>query len=163
MRYALAFFLAAVCLTAGAIATFAHISAVSLTSTSAPNAALAADTVPAPEVATPVVPTDADYARYAEADRSWREHNARPYTIAELRARGNGRRTPREAMQDRVFALTRRGDRAGAITALEQWVGTHRRDKESLLSLARLLNEVGRTNDAVVRYREILALHDHVN
>jgi Flp pilus assembly protein TadD len=163
MRYALAFLLAAVCLTAGAIVTFAHISAVSLTPGSMPNTAPAADTIPTPEVATPVVPTAADYARYAEADRAWRERFARRYSIAELRARGNGRRTPREAMQDRVFNLTRHADRAGAIKELESWVSSNPRDKESLLSLARLLNEVGRTSDAVVRYREFLALHDRVN
>jgi Flp pilus assembly protein TadD len=162
MRYALAFLLAAACLTAGAIATFAHISTVSLASVPAPNQ-LVADTVPSPGLATPTVPTAADYARYAEADRSWREKYARPYTIAELRARGNGTRTPREAMQDHVFNLTKRGDRGGAIKELERWVGGHPRDRESLLSLARLLNEVGRTNDAVVRYREILALNQHVN
>jgi DNA-binding SARP family transcriptional activator len=62
-------------------------------------------------------------------------------------------------MQDRVFKSTRRGDRAAAITELEQWVRAHPRDEESLLSLARLLNETGRTGDAVARYREILALH----
>ena len=162
MRYALAFLLAAACLTAGAVATFAHISAVSLTPAPAPNQ-LVADTVPTPEVATPAAPTAADYARYAEADKAWREKYARQYTIAELRARGNGKRTPRESMQDDVFRLARRGDRAGAIKELEQWVGGHPRDRESLLSLARLLNEVGRTNDAVVRYREILALSQHVD
>ena len=162
MRYALAFLLAAACLTVGAIATFAHISTASIASTPAPNQ-IAADTLPSPEVSTPLVPTAADYARYAEADRVWREKFARLYTIAELRARGNGRRTPREAMQDHVFNLTRRGDRAGAITELERWVGGHPRDRESLLSLARLLNEVGRTNDAVVRYREILALGQRVD
>jgi Flp pilus assembly protein TadD len=161
MRYALAFLLVAACLTAGAVATFAHISTASLISTSATNQ-LAADTVPSPEVATPVAPTAADYARYAEADRVWRETHARPYSIAELRARGNGKRSPREVMQDHVFNLTRHGDRTGAIRELEQWVGGHPRDRESLLSLARLLNEVGRTNDAVVRYREILALGQHV-
>ncbi|MFL5614453.1 MAG: tetratricopeptide repeat protein [Gemmatimonadaceae bacterium] len=159
MRYALAFLLAAVGLTVGAIATFVHISSVSLVAAEPASAAPAADTVPAGEVATPLTPTSTDYARYAEADRVWRERHARQYTIAELRARGDGRRTPREAMQDRVFNLTRRGDRAGAITELEQWVRGHPRDEESLLALARLLNEVGRTGDAVARYREILALH----
>ncbi|HEY2375295.1 MAG TPA: BTAD domain-containing putative transcriptional regulator [Gemmatimonadaceae bacterium] len=163
MRYALAFLLAAVCLTAGAIATFAHISAVSLASASAPSGQLVADTVPTREIATPISPTAADYARYAEGDRAWREKYARQYSIAELRARGNGRRTPRESMQDSVFMLTRHGDRDGAIRELERWVRGHPRDRESLLSLARLLNEVGRTNDAVVRYREILALQQHVN
>ena len=66
-------------------------------------------------------------------------------------------------MQDRVFKLTRRGDRAGAITELERWVNAHPRDEDSLLALARLLNETGRTNDAVARYREILALHARAN
>jgi hypothetical protein len=159
MRYALAFLLAAVGLTVGAIATFVHISSVSLVAAEPASAAPVADTVPAGEVATPLTPTSADYARYAEADRVWRERHARQYTIAELRARGDGRRSPREAMQDHVFNLTRRGDRAGAITELEQWVRGHPRDEESLLALARLLNEVGRTGDAVARYREILALH----
>jgi hypothetical protein len=162
VRYALAFLLAAVCLTAGAVATFVHISWVSMVAAE-PSAAPLADTVPSGEVATPVAPTAADYARYAEADRAWRESHARPYSIAELRARGNGKRTPREAMQDRVFKLTQRGDRAAAISELEHWVRDHRRDEESLLALARLLNEVGRTADAVARYREILALHGHVN
>lgn len=162
MRYALAFVFAVVCLTAGAIATFVHISSVSLVAAE-PSALPIADTVPRGEVSTPIAPTAADYARYAEADRAWRDRHARQYTIAELRARGDGKRTPREAMQDRVFTLTRRGNRAGAISELEHWVRDHRRDDESLLALARLLSEVGRTSDAVARYREILALHDHVN
>ena len=163
MRYALAFLLAALCLTAGAVATFAHISAVSLGSAQRPDAGPVADTVPTAVTSSPVAPTSADFARYAAADRAWRERHAHEYTIAELRARGDGKRTPREAMQDRVYSLTRRGDRAGAIAQLERWVGSHPRDAESLLSLARLLNEVGRSNEAVTRYRQVLALHDRVN
>ena len=163
MRYALAFLLAAVCLTTGAIATFARISSTSIAAATQPSAPPAADTVPTAEVLTPVAPTAADYARYADADKAWRERHARQYTIAELRARGDGRRTPREAMQDRVFKLTRRGDHAAAILELERWVSGHRRDEGSLLDLARLLNETGRTSDAVTRYREILALRAHAN
>ena len=162
MRYALVFLLAVLCLSAGAIATFVHISSVSLVAAQ-PTALPTADTVPAPVVATPVTPTAADYARYAAADRAWRDVHAKQYTIAELRARGDGRRTPREVMQDRVFMLSRRGDRNGAILELEHWVGGHPRDKQSLLSLARLLHEAGRTNEAVARYREILALQGRAN
>ena len=162
MRYALAFLLAVIGLSAGAIATFVHISSVSLVAAQ-PAAAPTADTVPGPVVATPVAPTPADYARYAAADKAWREVHAKQYTIAELRARGDGRRTPREVMQDRVFMLTRRGDRTGAILELEHWVGEHRRDKQSLLALARLLNEAGRTSEAVARYREIIALQGRAN
>jgi Flp pilus assembly protein TadD len=163
MKYALVFLLAALGLTAGAIATFAHISAVSLASADAPNAGPVADTVETAAAVTPAVPTAADFARYAAADRAWRERHARQYTIAELRARGDGKRSPREAMQDRVYNLTRRGDRAGAIAQLERWVSAHPRDAESLLSLARLLNEAGRTSDAVARYREILAIRERAN
>jgi len=162
MRYAFVFLLAVLCLSAGAIATFAHISSVSLVDAQ-PIASPTADTVPGPVVATPVTPTAADYARYAEADKAWREVHAKQYTISELRARGDGKRTPRDVMQDRVFMLTRRGDRGSAILELERWVGAHPRDRQSLLSLARLLNEAGRTNEAVARYREILALQSRAN
>lgn len=162
MRYALAFLFVVVGLTAAAVATFVHISSVAIVGPT-PGAGPVADTLSRAEVATPAVPAAADYARYAEVDRLWRERNARQYTIAELRARGNGRRTPREAMQDHVFDLTRRGDRSGAIVELERWVRGHPRDEQSLLSLARLLNEVGRTSDAVSRYREILALRNRAN
>jgi hypothetical protein len=164
MRYALYFALAILALTVGAVLTFDHISATSLatvpaTLTSAPPA----DTLPSRGVASPVAPTAADYARYADADRAWRERNARVYSATELRRRGDGKRTAREAMEDRVFMYTRRGDRARAIAELERWVGAHPRDERSLLSLARLLNEVGRTDDAVIRYRQILALQSRTN
>ena len=162
MRYAFAFLLVVVGLTAAAVATFVHISSVSIAAPP-PGAGPIADTVTRAQVETPAVPTAADYARYAEADRLWRERNARQYSIAELRARGDGKRTPREAMQDHVFELTRRGNRSGAIVELERWVRGHPRDEQSLLSLARLLNEVGRTSDAVNRYREILALRNRAN
>ena len=158
MRYALVFGLAALALTAVAVLTFDRISASTLAA--APSMATTpGDTVPTPAVSTPAVPTKADYDRYAEADRAWREQHAHPYTIRELRARGDGKRTPREAMEDRVFTYTRRGDRSRAIAELERWVRSHPRDERSLLSLARLLNEAGRTDDAVARYRQILALH----
>jgi hypothetical protein len=163
MRYAVAFLLAAVALTAGAVLTFAHISTASLSAASPPSPPPVADTMPAAGVATPVAPTTADYARYAAADSAWRERHARQYSIAELKTRGDGKRTARESMQDHVYLLTRRGDRAGAIAALEKWVRGHRRDDASILDLARLLNEVGRTSDAVARYREVLALRNHVN
>ena len=159
MRYALVFLFAALALTAGTVAAFTHISAASLTAPgSARSEPPVADTVPSDGVATPVIPTPSDFARYAAADRAWRERYAKQYTIAELRARGDGKRSPREAMQDRVYLLTKRGDRAKAISTLEQWVLANPRDEESLLSLARLLNEAGRTNEAVARYREVLSL-----
>jgi Flp pilus assembly protein TadD len=65
-------------------------------------------------------------------------------------------------MQDRVFNDTRRGDRAGAVAELERWVARHPRDANALVSLARLLNETGRADDAIVRYRQALAVNPRV-
>jgi DNA-binding SARP family transcriptional activator len=61
-------------------------------------------------------------------------------------------------MQDRVFKSTRGGDRGRAIRELERWIDSHPRDKDALLSLARLLNEAGRRDDSLARYRQIIAL-----
>ena len=163
MRYAVYFALAIVSLTIGAVLTFGRISANVLAASAPPLSRLTADTMTVIRHGVPVAPTAAEYARFAAEDSAWRREHAREYTLAELRARGDGRRTPREAMQDRVFELTRRGNRSGAIGELERWVRGHPRDEQSLLSLARLLNEVGRTGDAVSRYREILALHNRAN
>ena len=104
------------------------------------------------------IPTRADYERFAASDSAWRAQNARQYTVAELRARGDGTRSDREILDDRVYTMTRRGDSMGAIRALEQWVARHPRDKGALLTLARLLRENGRTEAAVARYRQLLSL-----
>jgi DNA-binding SARP family transcriptional activator len=61
-------------------------------------------------------------------------------------------------MEDRVFRATGRGDRSGAIREMERWVDAHPRDKDVLLSLARKLNEAGRRDESLARYRQIIAL-----
>jgi Flp pilus assembly protein TadD len=160
MRYALLFAFAILALTVVAVATFDRISAGALAASPPPAVSESpADTIPAAGVQTPVVPAHSDYERFAEDDRAWRARHARPYSAAELRARGDGKRTARETMEDRVFEYTRRGERARAVAELERWVRAHPRDEQALLSLARLLNEIGRTEDALARYRQILALH----
>lgn len=108
----------------------------------------------------PIVPSPDEYARYDDVDADWRERNARQFTLSELRARGDGRRTPQDSLFDRVYEYTRRGDRAQAITELERWVARNPGDEQVLLTLARLLNETGRNADAITRYRELLALMD---
>jgi hypothetical protein len=154
------FALSVIGLTAGTLITFNHISVASagnaVVDTLAPPVA---DTLPSPGVATPAVPTAADYARYAESDEIWRSSQAHSYTIAELRARGDGKRTPRDSVQDRVFTFVKAGQRSRAIGELERWVAAHPTDDALLLALARLLSEDGRSNDAIGRYRQILALH----
>jgi hypothetical protein len=158
MRYALLFALSAICLTAATVFTFDRISVAGVVVRPNTLSRPSADTLPSPEVATPIVPTAADYARFAEADRAWRAENARQYTLAELRARGDGKRTPRESVEDRVYGFVRANQRTRAIAELERWVGAHPTDADLLLSLARLLSEDGRSDAAVRRYRQILAL-----
>jgi Flp pilus assembly protein TadD len=112
----------------------------------------------APERPPLVIPTRADYNQFAATDSAWRAQNARQYTVAELRARGDGTRSDREILDDKVYMLTRRGDTRGAVSALERWVTGHPRDKSALLTLARMLRESGRTDAAVARYRQLLSL-----
>src|SRR6478672_10544966 len=131
MRYAFLFAFSVLCLTAGTVVTFDHMSvttAASLVADTRPQPT--ADTLPAPEAVTPAVPTAADYARFADADRTWREKYARPYTLAELRARGDGKRTARDSVQDRVFRYTKADQRQRAIVELERWVAMHPDDSD---------------------------------
>jgi len=103
-------------------------------------------------------PAVANFADIYAADAAWRATNAREYSLAELRKRGDGRRSAREAMQDRVFSAQRAGNRGRAIAELERWVARNPRDADALLSLARLLNESGRKSESVARYRQALAV-----
>jgi hypothetical protein len=154
------FALSVIGLTAGTLVAFNHISSTGAANVIADTlAGPTADTLPTPGVTTPANPTAADYARYAESDLIWRSMNARPYTVAQLRARGDGKRSPRDSVQDRVFTFAKSGQRSRAIAELERWVAAHPTDDALLLALARLLSEDGRSNDAIGRYRQILALH----
>ena len=159
MKYAAIFLALALALTFGALATFDHIESSARGSALAAAPAFpAGDTVPKGSSASPLVPTRADYARFSAEDSVWRVTHARRYTVADLRKRGDGLPTARDKMNDRVFLFTKRGDRAAAIAELERWVAKNPRDVDALLSLARLLNAQGRTDAAVARYRQALAL-----
>jgi tetratricopeptide (TPR) repeat protein len=159
VRYPLFFILAVVLLTVATLSAYGRIGAAASSRAKASRTTWPGDTaaVQAPAFA---IPTRADYERYAEADKAWRQQNAREFTLAELRARGDGRRSEREALDDRVYALTKRGSPQRAISELERWVARHPRDKSALLSLARLLRENGRADAAVARYRQLLALEN---
>jgi hypothetical protein len=156
-RYAFSFSLAVLLLTASALFVFTRISdgaAVDRAASPVP----ARETPTLANAAALIAPSPADYERFAAEDRAWREQFAKPVSTSEYRARGDGRPTPRQQMENRVFTASRRGDRATAIRELERWVGAHPRDKDALLSLARLLNEAGRRDDSLARYRQILKL-----
>jgi hypothetical protein len=156
-RYALSFALAVLILTASALFVFTRISdGASVQKSASPLPAREAPTIAdAPAL---IAPSASDYARFASEDRAWREKYARPVSVSEYRARGDGRPTPRQLMEDRVFKATRGGDRSSAIRELERWTSAHPRDRDALLSLARLLNEAGRRDDSLARYRQIIAL-----
>jgi tetratricopeptide (TPR) repeat protein len=162
MRYTVYFVLGILSLTAGTWLSFDHISLSAVAAVRSDSLGLpTADTLPSAEVATPAAPTAADYARFADSDRVWREQFARPYTIAELRERERiitYHRSDRDSVRDVVFQFMQAGQRDRAIAVLERWVGSHPGDREFLLSLARLLNQDGRSDDAIKRYRQILAL-----
>ncbi len=156
VRYPLLFILAVVLLTSATLIAYRRIGATTATRSTVKAGPWPDDTVP--EHPPLVIPTKADYARYAAADSVWREQNARQYTVAELRARGDGRRSERDLLDDRVYLLRKRGDNRRAVSELEHWVTRHPRDRSALLSLARLLKESGRTDAAVARYRQLLSL-----
>ncbi len=107
-----------------------------------------------------IAPAESDYRKFAEEDAAWRRKNARLLSVEEYRARGDWRTPERQALDDRVFALTKRGENAKAIAELERWVATHPRDAEALLELARLTNQVGRNDESLRWYREVLALKE---
>ena len=157
VRYPLLFILAVVLLTVATLSAYGRIGAAAASRAAASRRPLSGDTaaVQSPPFS---IPTRADYDRYAEADKAWRQQNARQFTLSELRVRGDGRRSEREALDDRVYALTRRGQQQRAVSELERWVARHPRDRSALLSLARLLRESGRNDAAVARYRQLLAL-----
>ncbi len=156
VRYPLLFILAVVLLTGSTLVAYGRIGAGPGTRAAATHGHWPGDKV----VETPplAVATRADYERFSEADKAWREQNARQYTVAELRARGDGRRTDRDSLDDRVYLLTKRGDNQRAVGELERWVSRHPRDKSALLSLARLLRETGQTDASIARYRQLLSL-----
>ena len=107
-----------------------------------------------------IAPSAEDYRRFAAEDAAWRRKNARLLSADEYRARGDWRTPERQALDDRVFALWKRGETGKAIAELERWVASHPRDSEALLDLARLTNQIGRNDESIRWYREVLALKE---
>jgi len=156
IRYVVIFTLTVVLLTVATVSAYGRIGAATHARESPGTTVWPGDSV----VQSPArfIPTAADYLRYETADRAWRAENAREFTLAELRARGDGKRSAREALDDRVYAFAKRGEKARAIGELERWIARHPRDKAAILSLARMLRETGRNDAAIARYRQLLSL-----
>jgi Flp pilus assembly protein TadD len=150
-RYSWWFAGVALILTVTALATYREISA--MTFTREERVVWIEDSTMAIDSSTPP-----PFASLYIADEAWRLEHARQYSLAELRARGDGRRTARQQMQDRVYAHSRAGNRGSAIRELERWVRSNPRDTDALLWLARLLNDAGRSAESVRRYRQALSV-----
>ena len=157
-RYAMLFSLGIVILSTGAAYAYSHLGATPTRSMLVlpPSSGEPVKV----DVDRAIVPSLEDYRRFAADDAAWRRRNARLLTADEYRARGDWRTPERQALDDRVFALTRRGENAKAIAELERWVAKHPRDTEALLDLARLTNQVGRNDESIRWYREVLALKE---
>jgi tetratricopeptide (TPR) repeat protein len=157
-RYAMLFSLGIVVLTTGAAYAYSQLGA-----TPTPPALV----LPPPSgkpvkvgVDRAIVPSPEDYRRFAAEDAAWRRKHARLLSAEQYRARGDWRTPERQALDDRVFALTRRGENAKAIAELERWVAAHPRDTDALLDLARLTNQIGRNEESARWYREVLTLKE---
>jgi tetratricopeptide (TPR) repeat protein len=157
-RYAMLFSLGIVILTTGAAYAYSQLGA---TPTRAMLVLPPSSGVPVKSgVDRAITPSASDYRAFDDEDAAWRRRNARLLSVDEYRARGDWRTPERQALDDRVFALTRRGEHAKAIAELERWIAAHPRDSEALLDIARLTNQVGRNDESIRWYREVLALKE---
>ena len=104
-------------------------------------------------------PNEKAYARFAAEDAAWRARPASPPRAATESSTGQiWRPSPRQELDDRVYALMQAGRLNEAIDLLTEWVDRHPTDRVELLKLARLLNQAGRSEEALPRYRQLLAL-----
>lgn len=105
-------------------------------------------------------PSGNAYRRFAQGDSLWR---AREHAVLRTTTSAGvvWRPSARQQVRDRAYLLVRRGDLTAAITVLEAWVDRHPEDRESLLDLARLLNQAGRYDASIARYRQLIARRGH--
>lgn len=105
-------------------------------------------------------PSAAAYAQFAAEDAAWRARYASAPGPATESAGQIWRPSPRQELDDRVYTLMQAGRLNEAIDLLTEWVDRHPTDRVELLKLARLLNQAGRSEEALPRYRQLLALGD---
>lgn len=154
--YGLAVAIAAVALPVAAIFAFLSLDAPRPTSAAALPPADPNDVAFVVRRADEIRPSRVAYRRFAQADSLWR---ARERAVLQTTTSAGAvwRPSARQQVRDRVYGLVRRGDLATAITVLEAWVDRHPQDRESLLDLARLLNQAGRYDASIARYRQLIA------
>lgn len=96
------------------------------------------------------------YRQFAHEDSLWRARERETWTMTVARGGDVWKPSARQEARDRAYLLVRRGDIEGAIQVLERWVSQHPGDRESVLDLARLLNQSGRYDASIARYRQLI-------
>jgi tetratricopeptide (TPR) repeat protein len=154
--YGLAVAIAAVVLPVAAILAFLSLDAPPATSAAPLPRADPRDQSFIVRRADEIRPSRDAYRRFSQADSVWRDRER-----AALRtATSTGavwQPSARQQVRDRAYLLARRGELAAAIAVLEAWVNRHPEDRESILDLARLLNQAGRYDASIARYRQLIA------
>ena len=103
-------------------------------------------------------PAPGAISRYAEEDAAWRARHARP-VLWQTMGDPVWHPSPRQLATDAAYRLVSAGRVAEAVPVLERWLVDHPRDYEIGFELARLLNSLGRTDEAIARYRLTLRSH----
>jgi len=116
-----------------------------------------------PAVAKPVVQKRVVTAQPAPAQptvNSGEVSSAAPKVAVKTSAKAARKWAPseRQRLRDAVYLAGKDNRLSDAISALEAWDAKHPRDPEVIRELARLLARSPRTDDAFVRYRELLAI-----
>ncbi|HEU5183627.1 MAG TPA: tetratricopeptide repeat protein [Gemmatimonadaceae bacterium] len=154
--YGVAVAIAAVALPVAAVLAFLSLDAPAATSAASLPPADPGDQAFVVRRADEIRPSRDAYRRFSRADSLWRDAER-----AALRtATSTGavwQPSARQQVRDRAYLLARRGDLVAAIAVLEEWVNRHPEDRESVLDLARLLNQAGRYDASIARYRQLIA------
>ena len=154
--YGLAVAIAAVALPVAAILAFMSLDTPRVTSAASLPRADPRDQAFVVRRAEEIRPSRDAYRRFAQADSLWRAHERTALRTATSTG-AVWQPSARQQARDRAYLLTRRGELAAAIAVLEAWVDRHPEDRESVLDLARLLNQAGRYDAAIARYRQLIA------
>ena len=154
--YGLAVAIAAVALPVAAIFAFLSLEAPQVTSAAALPPADPNDPAFVVRRAAEIRASRDAYRRFAEADSLWRARE-RAVLRTTTSAGAVWRPSARQQVRDRAYLLVRRGELTAAISVLEGWVNRHPEDRESLLDLARLLNQAGRYDASIARYQQLIA------
>src|SRR5690242_19381658 len=106
-----------------------------------------------------VRPNRSAYDAFTREDALWRARNAPRVDWWSLQEGPYVWHKPApQVVTDRAYGLTQAGRLSDAVQVVDGWLALHPSDGELLLDAARLDNSLGRTAEAVGRYRQLLTL-----